>query len=122
MRQRDLPGAPWQALPPRITVTWTDQPASFPPAHRAPRHGDRHFPHAGFPLLPCLGVLEGGRRGRLARAGQEDPPLFPLLGRFALQANSGGSSCADRKSTRLNSSHVKITYAVLCMKSRKGEG
>src|SRR5690606_39999097 len=26
------------------------------------------------------------------------------------------SACPDRKSTRLNSSHVKISYAVLCLK------
>src|SRR5690554_7772015 len=27
-----------------------------------------------------------------------------------------GQSCADRKSTRLNSSHVRISYAVFCLK------
>src|SRR5690606_40223408 len=27
--------------------------------------------------------------------------------------------CADRKSTRLNSSHVKISYAVFCLKKKK---
>src|SRR5436309_4870190 len=27
---------------------------------------------------------------------------------------------ADRKSTRLNSSHVKISYAVFCLKKKKG--
>src|SRR5690606_41371780 len=30
-------------------------------------------------------------------------------------------SAADRKSTRLNSSHVKISYAVFCLKKKKGE-
>src|SRR5690349_23481519 len=28
---------------------------------------------------------------------------------------------ADRKSTRLNSSHVEISYAVFCLKKRKAE-
>src|SRR5690606_42139079 len=28
------------------------------------------------------------------------------------------ASCADRKSTRLNSSHVKISYAVFCLKKK----
>src|SRR5690606_39459785 len=34
---------------------------------------------------------------------------------------AGGSGCAlqDRKSTRLNSSHVKISYAVFCLKKKK---
>src|SRR5690606_40127221 len=27
--------------------------------------------------------------------------------------------CQDRKSTRLNSSHVKISYAVFCLKKKK---
>src|SRR5690606_39426568 len=29
-----------------------------------------------------------------------------------------GSSIVDRKSTRLNSSHVKISYAVFCLKKK----
>src|SRR5690554_7614585 len=28
-------------------------------------------------------------------------------------------SCQDRKSTRLNSSHVRISYAVFCLKKKK---
>src|SRR3989442_4055372 len=28
-------------------------------------------------------------------------------------------ACADRKSTRLNSSHVRISYAVFCLKKKK---
>src|SRR5690606_40114946 len=40
-----------------------------------------------------------------------------------LQAAHGGPSgaciaCQDRKSTRLNSSHVKISYAVFCLKKK----
>src|SRR5438874_10732828 len=30
-------------------------------------------------------------------------------------------SCPDRKSTRLNSSHVEISYAVFCLKKKKKE-
>src|SRR5438874_10147388 len=30
-----------------------------------------------------------------------------------------GTSCVDRKSTRLNSSHVEISYAVFCLKKKK---
>src|SRR5690606_41028350 len=29
------------------------------------------------------------------------------------------SACEDRKSTRLNSSHVKISYAVFCLKKKR---
>src|SRR6266498_4977565 len=33
--------------------------------------------------------------------------------------SSGGVSVGDRKSTRLNSSHVRISYAVFCLKKKK---
>src|SRR5690349_24209876 len=35
------------------------------------------------------------------------------------QSASGGGSTTDRKSTRLNSSHVEISYAVFCLKKKK---
>src|SRR5690554_7420207 len=31
----------------------------------------------------------------------------------------GGAGVGDRKSTRLNSSHVRISYAVFCLKKKK---
>src|SRR5436309_9938683 len=34
---------------------------------------------------------------------------------------TAAGSCKDRKSTRLNSSHVKISYAVFCLKKKKHE-
>src|SRR5690606_39379685 len=33
-------------------------------------------------------------------------------------ANTGSGTTGDRKSTRLNSSHVKISYAVFCLKKK----
>src|SRR5690606_41798135 len=50
---------------------------------------------------------------------------FPPPGRTptSAAAGHGGSwtcaDAADRKSTRLNSSHVKISYAVFCWKKKK---
>src|SRR5690606_40818134 len=38
---------------------------------------------------------------------------------IARQAGIINHSPADRKSTRLNSSHVKISYAVFCLKKKK---
>src|SRR5690349_23437301 len=35
---------------------------------------------------------------------------------------AGPSSGRDRKSTRLNSSHVEISYAVFCLKKKKYSG
>src|SRR5437667_6358198 len=43
--------------------------------------------------------------------------------RRKLSGNRVGSDCAaagrDRKSTRLNSSHITISYAVFCLKKKK---
>src|SRR5690349_22343176 len=36
-----------------------------------------------------------------------------------LRAHGPGYSTTDRKSTRLNSSHVEISYAVFCLKKKK---
>src|SRR5438105_5865527 len=52
-------------------------------------------------------VERSGRRRRLLRALQ-----------FVLPS-SGGRSAPDRKSTRLNSSHEWISYAVFCLKKKK---
>src|SRR5690606_41532555 len=45
---------------------------------------------------------------------------FPFDGDFSSGGNpSEGLFFQDRKSTRLNSSHVKISYAVFCLKKKK---
>src|SRR5699024_12276007 len=36
-----------------------------------------------------------------------------------MRAPVGTQKCQDRKSTRLNSSHVSISYAVFCLKKKK---
>src|SRR5256885_17154408 len=36
-----------------------------------------------------------------------------------LRRGGRAGSCADRKSTRLNSSHLVISYAVFCLKKKK---
>src|SRR5256885_10848582 len=60
--------------------------------------------------------------------------LFPYTTLFRSDVVRGGSSLswlvgtlalalgwADRKSTRLNSSHLVISYAVFCLKKKKGK-
>src|SRR3989442_7298384 len=49
---------------------------------------------------------------------RERPAADPHLGRLGValvQVHEG----LDRKSTRLNSSHVRISYAVFCLKKKK---
>src|SRR5690554_7438880 len=49
-----------------------------------------------------------------------DIQLQQLAGLAAqLQMHAGAGAVADRKSTRLNSSHVRISYAVFCLKKKK---
>src|SRR5690606_42059242 len=107
-----LPGSParaWLACwllprPPRATLS--PYTTLFRSARRRP-DGRRRG------ALPCAPgrALGAGRRARRdgvgarrrARAVRPDPA-----------ARAGG----DRKSTRLNSSHVKISYAVFCLKKK----
>src|SRR3712207_7251357 len=73
------------------------------------------FPRGG----PCLDARRDGgfpvrltdrRRIRVGRvrAAAEAPPT-----------GRGGNRGRDRKSTRLNSSHANISYAVFCLKKKK---
>src|SRR5690606_40776192 len=61
-------------------------------------------------------VVDGLERKGLARRG-----AHPQDGRAVLLSATpaGTRLCRDRKSTRLNSSHVKISYAVFCLKKKK---
>src|SRR5690554_7294799 len=51
---------------------------------------------------------------------QVDQWLTKVFGRLYLPAEAGRHvELKDRKSTRLNSSHVRISYAVFCLKKKK---
>src|SRR3989442_3882532 len=70
-------------------------------------HSALRTPHSYDPRPPNLrGDVRSHRRAAAAVPAPE----------------STGSRCAamrDRKSTRLNSSHVRISYAVFCLKKKK---
>src|SRR2546427_3707585 len=74
-----------------------------------------------FPYTTLFRSVSANRR-RAARRGclQEDRGLYcsahcqRLLRPYRL-----GKKVADRKSTRLNSSHSQISYAVFCLKKKK---
>src|SRR3712207_6971563 len=73
-------------------------------------------PSAASPALPAVsvysGLCPGPVRGRVVRAGQEEAL------RRLLRAGRGRLRRQDRKSTRLNSSHANISYAVFCLKKK----
>src|SRR5436309_10480696 len=55
--------------------------------------------------------------GHMGRGGKRQRPHAPQAG----TARGELLVPADRKSTRLNSSHVKISYAVFCLKKKRIE-
>src|SRR5439155_5166888 len=62
-------------------------------------------PHALLAQLPCAQVhLEGSK------------PQY--AGRSRFKGHQHSATALDRKSTRLNSSHVAISYAVFCLKKK----
>src|SRR5690606_40160300 len=60
---------------------------------------------------PALELLEQRVGGELAPAAHRE-----TVGQEVVEATARDT---DRKSTRLNSSHVKISYAVFCLKKKK---
>src|SRR5437868_12635112 len=67
----------------------------------------QHRARAGDAVEPTLRVGQ--------RAEAQFVPAAQPYPRFANQGERG----LDRKSTRLNSSHVSISYAVFCLKKKK---
>src|SRR5690606_40492207 len=60
-----------------------------------------------------VGISFGGRSLEMTIC------LFSLCNVLKVWKNSSCVDSLDRKSTRLNSSHVKISYAVFCLKKKK---
>src|SRR3712207_7604636 len=55
--------------------------------------------------------------GRPVAAGRHAPPVGRAV-RVRPARHPGAGGLADRKSTRLNSSHANISYAVFCLKKK----
>src|SRR5690606_12424422 len=78
-------------------------------------------------IQPIFG--EGVEPGRVAVVTQSGATAASLIRRLKeegigtrLYASAGNEIDLDRKSTRLNSSHVKISYAVFCLKEKRTSG
>src|SRR3712207_7630433 len=70
-----------------------------------PPQGHPRRPRPGGRQLPAATGARGRRITLLIRPGGASRPL--------------AAARADRKSTRLNSSHANISYAVFCLKKKK---
>src|SRR3712207_8876758 len=72
---------------------------------------------------PELGVLIAPNFGigavLLMRFAQEAARFFPSVEIVELHHPNKVDAPSDRKSTRLNSSHANISYAVFCLKKKK---
>src|SRR3712207_7599683 len=82
-------------------------------------------------LFPYTTLFRSEAEGRVPDAGRQ--PRYPLCGRqrtgvldqrvgcvpIRESGNSSHGREQDRKSTRLNSSHANISYAVFCLKKKK---
>src|SRR6266540_5274925 len=105
---------------PTASRTHTQTPSSWPHS----RHRCSSASTAS-PILTISAPSAGAQRvqvrpvsscQRTARPGL--PP--PSAGHRPVRSSTFHSlSCRDRKSTRLNSSHITISYAVFCLKKKK---
>src|SRR5690242_21913725 len=75
--------------------------------------------HDALPIYPCL------REYRRASSTAIDASLKPVISDYIAELRTRigeagfGGRLLDRKSTRLNSSHMSISYAVFCLKKKK---
>src|SRR3712207_7070708 len=58
-------------------------------------------------------------KGLISRLAVEGPPICRLVHSQYVNLRPDGPGRVDRKSTRLNSSHANISYAVFCLKKKK---
>src|SRR6266568_8453807 len=100
------PGPGATTAPPDPTATAAGLAATLTRAERAIR--DPGTPDAELPAL-------GHAQQRAYRAVVRDPALLPTV----LSLVPATLRPVDRKSTRLNSSHSSISYAVFCLKKKK---
>src|SRR3989442_5516137 len=74
------------------------------------------FRSISMPITVREAYLQG--REHLAASGSAEAPIeAEVLLRHVLQLDRA-ALYTDRKSTRLNSSHVRISYAVFCLKKK----
>src|SRR5256885_13259977 len=73
--------------------------------------------HDALPIFDPTGRAASGPD--LALAQPAPPPARPELGREHPERARPRALPLDRKSTRLNSSHLVISYAVFCLKKKK---
>src|SRR5256885_4159494 len=83
---------------------------------RAERHGFEYFRHGTLSLYAAFNTKTGEVLGKTAERHTSAEFVAFLTD---IVANQPKGKEIDRKSTRLNSSHLVISYAVFCLKKKK---
>src|SRR5438132_8999596 len=86
-------------------------------------YGEHHYLHS-FPTrrssdLLCVGAAFAQNSPQAAQHARPPEYTFRIVRECVLRWSCVLSSLRDRKSTRLNSSHTVISYAVFCLKKQK---
>src|SRR5207253_11085150 len=63
-------------------------------------------------------AADGGAEGHRTALPNKSAMTAAGVSKRAKSASAGANSAGDRKSTRLNSSHVASSYAVFCLKKK----
>src|SRR5690606_25966493 len=121
--QTDRPSAPWSRSPSAIAPTIHLSRTAVRVVTRRPQNDphlwktsvDRPRPRGNRVGAEAPGTATAGSSGSSSRTPWRSATdgVGATYHRLARPANG------DRKSTRLNSSHVKISYAVFCLKKKK---
>src|SRR2546427_8203513 len=75
--------------------------------------------HDALPISALRHRARNTARLSLPRARLAIAERLPVFGLEARETRDGVRGVPDRKSTRLNSSHSQISYAVFCLKKKK---
>src|SRR3712207_7647788 len=70
-------------------------------------------------LFPYTTLFRSGRRVEAVEVDVQSRAVLEGVHLVALAAGDDHGIAGDRKSTRLNSSHANISYAVFCLKKKK---
>src|SRR5690606_40303110 len=108
---------------PFLTLSVLLRPATLPPFPYTTLF--RSFGYSGYKLAVVFAamallaavwaLMTRTRAGLIMRATQYDRETAQA---FGIDTDRVYAGVLDRKSTRLNSSHVKISYAVFCLKKQ----